>query len=56
MCIVLAKAFYAATGPGFIASELLIAPKYAGFTCGWFNLVATCGQIALPYLKVRKII
>uniref|UniRef100_A0A915HP08 Major facilitator superfamily (MFS) profile domain-containing protein n=1 Tax=Romanomermis culicivorax TaxID=13658 RepID=A0A915HP08_ROMCU len=56
LCVVVSKAMYAATGPGYIASELLIAPKYAGTMCGFFNFTASLGQIALPYLMANVVL
>uniref|UniRef100_A0A915HXV8 Uncharacterized protein n=1 Tax=Romanomermis culicivorax TaxID=13658 RepID=A0A915HXV8_ROMCU len=48
--IVSAQALYGATSPGFLVSQVLIAPRYAGIMAGWFALFSSASMIGLPYL------
>uniref|UniRef100_A0A915JL29 Major facilitator superfamily (MFS) profile domain-containing protein n=1 Tax=Romanomermis culicivorax TaxID=13658 RepID=A0A915JL29_ROMCU len=53
--IILAQSFYGATSPGFLASQVLIAPKYAAIMAGWFTFISSGSMIGLPYLVAHLV-
>lgn len=53
MCI--AAGLYSAVTPGFLASMVLIAPKYAGLVAAWTNFCGTFSGIILPYVVAEVV-